>query len=711
MLASPAADEDLAHLKDAGSHREYRDSGEMEPPLYRSDDFRMYCMKVLPCSKRYCHDWTSCPFSHPGEKARRRDPRTQPHTGIACPDMKKDGACIRGDTCPYAHNVFEYWLHPTRYRTQLCNDGTNCHRRICFFAHTLDELRVPSCKPFVSPEALAAATTAAAAEAARKAGLPGARTTPALQSAAAGGVLDASTLQALAQHLLTGAKGGPQATVTDAASARDLVSQLAQLQVSGRGGMPADRNQEQQMINLLSTLLRQAQAQNQQLAGKQAGDYIQRCRSPQSLLDQSVSLSTRGSSMGSSSQAAHDMPLHMPQQQLQQPYSASMPVGSLGDDQLLRAALRDQYPDLFRTQTSPEHAGMNGRNGSACMDSSSAPSSGAAEASAGMLLAQQSLLYAPAAARQERQAAPLSDRTPSWEDNNPAGDVHNLPRSGHGSLDQNQLQQQQQMGMHGLYGQQSLLGRPSMEGLTELQQQQLKHANLESLLALQQQQQQQFASGGRSTPAAQAANQAKQALLGGYTGGQQQQPSSRLPPVDYSYMQQGQQQGLFAAPGSGYTARMSTDSDRSGFTTNRMSMDRRVSLDQPVSFANRPTYEQRSTSFDYRYDPRVSFDQRSSMDYSMGRPSYDGSNAFTGMTTNKPFGGSSGDPLFGYNAAAPAFQPRQSGSYRPPADRAPGSGTRSTSSSPKQDRASSSGEELHSEDVAAAAGAASTEQK
>lgn len=74
----------------------------------------------------------------------------------------QDGTCIRGDNCPYAHNVFEYWLHPTRYRTQLCNDGPNCRRRICFFAHTLDQLRVPASKPYVSPEVLAAATAAAA---------------------------------------------------------------------------------------------------------------------------------------------------------------------------------------------------------------------------------------------------------------------------------------------------------------------------------------------------------------------------------------------------------------------------------------------------------------------------------------------------------------------------------------------------------------------
>lgn len=33
-----------------------------------------------------------------------------------------------------------------RYRTQLCNDGVACRRKVCFFAHTLDELRVSSVK-------------------------------------------------------------------------------------------------------------------------------------------------------------------------------------------------------------------------------------------------------------------------------------------------------------------------------------------------------------------------------------------------------------------------------------------------------------------------------------------------------------------------------------------------------------------------------------
>jgi hypothetical protein len=85
----------------------------------------------------------------------------------------QDQKCIRGDDCPHAHNVFEYWLHPTRYRTQLCNDGTACNRKICFFAHTPEELRSDAEKPLhVTADVMAAATLAAVRKsAARKAQL------------------------------------------------------------------------------------------------------------------------------------------------------------------------------------------------------------------------------------------------------------------------------------------------------------------------------------------------------------------------------------------------------------------------------------------------------------------------------------------------------------------------------------------------------------
>ncbi|KAG0485502.1 hypothetical protein HPP92_009581 [Vanilla planifolia] len=127
--------------------------------MYATDEFRMFSFKVRPCSRAYSHDWTECPFVHPGENARRRDPRKYHYSCVPCPDFRK-GACRRADMCEYAHGVFECWLHPAQYRTRLCKDGTSCTRRVCFFAHTGEELRplyvstgsaVPSPRTSASP--------------------------------------------------------------------------------------------------------------------------------------------------------------------------------------------------------------------------------------------------------------------------------------------------------------------------------------------------------------------------------------------------------------------------------------------------------------------------------------------------------------------------------------------------------------------------------
>ena len=120
-----------------------RGSFELNREDYETDEFRMYSFKVVKCPRSRAHDWTECPFAHPGEKARRRDPRKYNYSGNACPDFRK-GSCKRGDACEHAHGVFECWLHPSRYRTQLCKDGTACTRKVCFFAHRLEELRAPS---------------------------------------------------------------------------------------------------------------------------------------------------------------------------------------------------------------------------------------------------------------------------------------------------------------------------------------------------------------------------------------------------------------------------------------------------------------------------------------------------------------------------------------------------------------------------------------
>lgn len=108
--------------------------------IYGTDDFRMYSFKIKPCSRAYTHDWTECPFVHPGENARRRDPRKYPYSCVPCPEFRK-GSCQKGDSCEYAHGVFESWLHPAQYRTRLCKEEIGCTRKVCFFAHRPEDLR------------------------------------------------------------------------------------------------------------------------------------------------------------------------------------------------------------------------------------------------------------------------------------------------------------------------------------------------------------------------------------------------------------------------------------------------------------------------------------------------------------------------------------------------------------------------------------------
>uniref|UniRef100_A0A383V792 C3H1-type domain-containing protein n=1 Tax=Tetradesmus obliquus TaxID=3088 RepID=A0A383V792_TETOB len=109
-----------------------------------SNSFKIYVYKIVPCAKKFGHDWSECPFAHEGEKATRRCPALYRYSSIVCPDTRQSKACPRGDVCPYSHSIFEYWMHPARFRAQLCSFGTDCNRRICFFAHTQEQLRIPS---------------------------------------------------------------------------------------------------------------------------------------------------------------------------------------------------------------------------------------------------------------------------------------------------------------------------------------------------------------------------------------------------------------------------------------------------------------------------------------------------------------------------------------------------------------------------------------
>ncbi|GAB4816643.1 hypothetical protein N2152v2_003689 [Parachlorella kessleri] len=128
----------------SGSSKDKEVPFDINDAAFSSDTFRIYEFKASKASGA-----SPCPFAHPAEKAKRRDPRKINYSGTACPDFRKGGSCPRGDSCPFAHGVFECWLHPSRYRTQMCTDGVNCKRRVCFFAHFESELRKAEADPIL----------------------------------------------------------------------------------------------------------------------------------------------------------------------------------------------------------------------------------------------------------------------------------------------------------------------------------------------------------------------------------------------------------------------------------------------------------------------------------------------------------------------------------------------------------------------------------
>ena len=52
--------------------------------------------------------------------------------------------------CVLCWQVHEFWLHPDKFHTEFCRMGNRCSRRMCFFAHTREELRIPN--PSSRPE-------------------------------------------------------------------------------------------------------------------------------------------------------------------------------------------------------------------------------------------------------------------------------------------------------------------------------------------------------------------------------------------------------------------------------------------------------------------------------------------------------------------------------------------------------------------------------
>ncbi|KAF3324722.1 zinc finger CCCH domain-containing protein 54 [Carex littledalei] len=105
------------------------------------DNFMMYSFKVKRCLDRRAHNWGYCPYVHQGERIQRRDPCKFQYKRQMCHESQDITMCRLGNRCKYSHGLYEYWLHPTRYRTRMCNMGLACRRRVCFFAHSLQQLR------------------------------------------------------------------------------------------------------------------------------------------------------------------------------------------------------------------------------------------------------------------------------------------------------------------------------------------------------------------------------------------------------------------------------------------------------------------------------------------------------------------------------------------------------------------------------------------
>jgi hypothetical protein len=146
----------------------------------------------------------------------------------------QSGRCPRGDSCPYAHSVFELHLHPARYRTALCTMGASCRRTVCFFAHGPEQLRsgedVPAPPPLPGPVPrglsfdLAADGGAAAAAAMRAAAVQTGPGRSSLDTAAAAAAAGAAPAGASAPLPTSRALGGAPVRMPGSRASFDAIA-------------------------------------------------------------------------------------------------------------------------------------------------------------------------------------------------------------------------------------------------------------------------------------------------------------------------------------------------------------------------------------------------------------------------------------------------------------------------------------------------------
>lgn len=99
--------------------------------------------KVHACTITSQHDERTC-FFHHNISDRRRD-TVDNYLPITCHGYHKKACevgCKHGDACMYTHSPYEIRYHPLQFKTRLCPYAyeSTCTNRICFYAHSLEEL-------------------------------------------------------------------------------------------------------------------------------------------------------------------------------------------------------------------------------------------------------------------------------------------------------------------------------------------------------------------------------------------------------------------------------------------------------------------------------------------------------------------------------------------------------------------------------------------
>lgn len=107
-------------------------------PLLFPRDF-----KVQACTVTDPHDERAC-FGYHSTSDRRRD-TVENYMPITCYSYHKNSkkvVCKHGDACMYSHSPYETRYHPLQYKTRMCpyTYKSRCTNRLCWFAHTIDEL-------------------------------------------------------------------------------------------------------------------------------------------------------------------------------------------------------------------------------------------------------------------------------------------------------------------------------------------------------------------------------------------------------------------------------------------------------------------------------------------------------------------------------------------------------------------------------------------